>query len=72
MSSKNPFGDNPLGDEPGADPVRRLRSAATRIRGLRGQVAHDGLSPSASRTLLDELSTALDACAAALEEAGKD
>ncbi len=52
------------------DPVRRIRSAAVRIRTLRGQVGHDGLTPSGVRTLLDELTSALEAVAAALERQG--
>jgi hypothetical protein len=50
------------------DPVDRIRGCATKIRSLRGQVGHDGLTPSATRTLVDELSQALEAIANALEE----
>jgi uncharacterized protein (UPF0147 family) len=50
-----------------SDPAGRIRSAATRIRTLRGQVSHDGLTPSATRTLIDELTTALDEVAGALD-----
>jgi hypothetical protein len=35
---------------------------------LRSQVGHDGLTPSASRTLIDELTSALDEIAKALDE----
>lgn len=49
------------------DPARRIRSAATKIRSLRGQVGHDGLTPSATRTLIDELTGALEEIAGALE-----
>ena len=49
------------------DPAQRIRGAATRIRGLRSQVGHDGLSPSASRTLIDELTTVLEELARALD-----
>ena len=57
-------------DAPRMDPSRRIRAAATRIRGLRGQVGQDGLTPNAARTLIDELTTALDACAQALDADG--
>lgn len=49
------------------DPAARIRGAATRIRSLRAQVGHDGLTPSASRTLIDELTAALEEVAAALD-----
>jgi hypothetical protein len=49
------------------DPSQRIRGAVTRIRALRGQVGHDGLTPAASRTLIDELTTALEEVAAALD-----
>lgn len=49
------------------DPTRRIRASATKIRSLRGQVGHDGFTPSAARALLDEVAAALDACASALE-----
>jgi hypothetical protein len=55
-------------DAPRPDASRRIRSATSKIRQLRSQVGHDGLTPSAARTLLDELTAALDACASALEE----
>jgi len=55
-------------DAPAPDPVKRIRSAIVKIRSLRSQVGHDGLTPSAARTLLDELTLALDACASALEQ----
>ena len=48
------------------DASRRIRAAATRIRGLRGQVGHDGLTPNAARVLIEEVSAALDACAGAV------
>ena len=49
------------------DPASRIRGAATRIRGLRAQVGHEGLTPSATRTLIDELTMALDEVASALD-----
>jgi hypothetical protein len=42
------------------DPARRIRGAATRIRALRSQVGHDGLTPSGARTLIDELTAVLE------------
>jgi len=51
-----------------ADPAERIRSATTRIRSLQGQVGHDGLTPSASRTLIDELTKALEEVARALDQ----
>lgn len=54
-----------------ADPAGRIRSAAVRIRSLRGQVGHDGLTPSATRTLIDELTMALEEVAAALDQGKK-
>lgn len=56
-------------DAPKADPVRRIRSASTQLRQLRNRVGHDGLTPAAARTLIDEITKALDACAKALESA---
>jgi len=50
------------------DPAKRIRSSATRIRSLRSQVGHDGLSPSASRILIDELTAVLEELARVLEE----
>ena len=49
------------------DSSQRIRGASTRIRALRSQVGHDGLTPSGARTLIDELTTALDEIARALE-----
>jgi cytosine/adenosine deaminase-related metal-dependent hydrolase len=48
------------------DPPARIRSAAAKIRSLRSQVGHEGLTPSATRTLVDELASALDEVARAL------
>jgi hypothetical protein len=49
------------------DPASRVRAAVTKIRGLRAQVGHDGLTPSATRTLIDELTLALEEVATALD-----
>ena len=50
-----------------ANPGQRIRSSATKIRSLRSQVGHDGLTPTAARSLIDELSSALEEVAKALE-----
>jgi hypothetical protein len=49
-----------------ADPEQKLRSSAVKIRSLRSQVGHEGLTPSATRTLIDELASALETVADAL------
>lgn len=56
-------------DAPAPDPARRIRAAVVKLRSLRSQVGHDGLTPAAARTLLDEVSAALEACASAVEDA---
>ena len=78
---KNPFGDsdegsgrpvNPFGDEEApvsGDPTEAaatIEHAAARIRRLKQQVGAEGLSLSATRELIDQLTRALDAAAAAL------
>ncbi|HWV56556.1 MAG TPA: hypothetical protein VNZ57_03715 [Longimicrobiales bacterium] len=80
---KNPFGDdftpgrrpvNPFGDEveaPGGDPVIRIEHASRRIRALRSQLGAEGLSPSATRELLDEIAVALESIARAFRQAGE-
>jgi len=50
-----------------ADPAQRIRGSATRIRSLRTQVGHDGLTPAAARTLIDELTSVLEEVARALD-----
>jgi hypothetical protein len=54
-----------------ADPASRIRNAAIRIRALRSQVGHEGLTPSATRTLIDELTMALEEVASALDQEGR-
>jgi hypothetical protein len=49
------------------DPAQRIRSAAVKIRSLRGQVGHEGLTPSATRTLIDEVTSALEEVADVLD-----
>jgi uncharacterized protein (UPF0147 family) len=50
-----------------ADPSQRIRASAVRIRSLRSQVGHDGLTPAGARTLIDELTSALEEVATALD-----
>jgi hypothetical protein len=52
---------------PPADPLKRIRAAVVKLRSLRTQVGHDGLTPAGARTLLEEVAAGLEACAAALE-----
>lgn len=76
---KNPFGDdlpvhaprNPFADPdavPDDDPASTIEHASARIRRLRGQVGADGLTPSATREMLDQVTTALDAAARAIRK----
>ena len=51
-----------------ADPAQRIRGSATRIRSLRTQVGPDGLTPTAARTLIDELTSVLEEVARALDQ----
>ena len=57
-------------DAAAPDPARRIRAAAVKLRSLRTQLGHDGLTPSGARTLIDEITAALEACAQALEAKG--
>lgn len=41
-----------------------------KIRSLKSQVGHDGLTPSSARVLIDELGKALEACAQVSERTG--
>ena len=60
--SVSPFGDASAG----VGPQSRLRGAITRLRILRSQVGSDGLTPSATRSLVDEVVAALEAIRDAL------
>lgn len=77
--SRNPFGDdepirprrvNPFGEEPETQSPEaaagRIEQAARRVRSLRAQLGAEGLTPSATRELIDELASALEATASAL------
>lgn len=79
--AKNPFGDepagspkrvNPFGEETGAAAVEeaanRVEHAARKIRGLRTQMGAEGLTLSATRELIDEITGSLDAVARALRD----
>lgn len=60
--SVSPFGDASAG----VGPQSRLRGAITRLRILRSQAGSDGLTPSATRSLVDEVVAALEAIRDAL------
>lgn len=78
--SKNPFGDdatpgrkvNPFGEEGGRGSVEeaahRAEHAARKIRALRMQLGAEGLTLSATRELIDEVTGSLDAIARALRD----
>lgn len=85
MGAKNPFGDetfspqrlNPFGDDaaPGSteESINRIEHAARAVRRLKQQLGAEGLTLSATRELIDEVSQALDASARALRElSGRD
>jgi flagellin-like hook-associated protein FlgL len=80
MDPKNPFGDkpilpqrvNPFGEveEPGSmeEAIGRIEHAARSIRRLKQQLGAEGLTLSATRELIDDVSKALDASARALRD----
>jgi hypothetical protein len=76
---RNPFADdeplvppreNPFGDDEGEDTLDaallRIDHAARRVRQLQSQLGAEGLTISASRQMMTELSLALEAVARAL------
>jgi flagellin-like hook-associated protein FlgL len=76
MTHKNPFGNpgpgkrvNPFGDveETGTteEAIGRIEHAARTVRRLKGQLGAEGLTLSATREMIDEISKALDASARA-------
>jgi hypothetical protein len=79
---KNPFGDdtsdlqktNPFGDTDAnisvADAANRIEQAARKIRGLRSQLGSEGLTLPATRELIDEVASALEASAKVLRQIG--
>ncbi|CAN5857808.1 hypothetical protein BH23GEM9_BH23GEM9_09090 [soil metagenome] len=78
MSTRNPFGDdaslppraNPFGDEDSdasiAESINRIEHSARTVRRLKQQLGAEGLTLSATREMIDEVSKALDATARAL------
>lgn len=78
--ARNPFGDepltpqrrNPFGEEPDSstaeESIGRIEHAARTVRRLKQQLGAEGLTLSATRELIDELSAALDAAARALRD----
>ena len=84
MTRKNPFGDeseftpqraNPFGDgdEPTTreEAIVRIEHAARTVRRLKDRLGAEGLTLSATRELIDELSKALDATARVLRDLGR-
>jgi flagellin-like hook-associated protein FlgL len=80
MPSKSPFGDadsgsrrtNPFGDVEETisfdDALGRIEHASRSVRRLKTQLGAEGLTLSATREMIDELSKALDATSKALRE----
>lgn len=79
--AKNPFGDdvpagprrvNPFGDAGPTgtmeEALSRIEHSARAVRRLKTQLGAEGLTLSATRELIDELSLGLDAAARALRE----
>jgi hypothetical protein len=77
MPAKNPFGTggagqrvNPFGEEEETgtteEAVGRIEHAARTVRRLKSQLGAEGLTLSATREMIDEVSRALDATARAL------
>lgn len=79
---ENPFGDdlpvgrkvNPFGEDVDQESteaaIARVEQAAVKIRGLRSQIGAEGLTLPATRLLIDEVTSALDAVARALRTGG--
>lgn len=68
----NPFGDDDLRTTTPEEAAGTIEYAAARIRRLKQQVGAEGLSLSATRELIDQLSAALDAAAGALRGLKED
>lgn len=80
MGGRNPFGDdvafpqrvNPFGDPDSAgsteEAIGRIEHAARAVRRLKQQLGAEGLTLSATRELIDEVSQALDSSARALRD----
>ena len=84
MTKNNPFGDpseftpqrvNPFGDgeEPTSteESIARIEHAARTVRRLKDRLGAEGLTLSATRELIDELSKALDATARVMRDVTK-
>lgn len=79
--TKNPFDDiqtgrvNPFGDDEDPttfeDSILRIEHAARTIRRLKNQIGAEGITASANREMIDELSKALNATASALKDLSK-
>ena len=82
-TKKNPFGDdapkpvkrNPFGEQEDDEGVEgaanRIEHAARKIRLLRLQIGAEGMTLSATRDLIDEITASLDAMARALRDLDK-
>jgi hypothetical protein len=79
--AQNPFGDdspsrprrtNPFGEEDGSTSIdeaaERMEGAARKIRTLRTQIGAEGLTLPATRELIDQVASAIEAAAAALRQ----
>ena len=66
----NPFGD---GEEPTSreESIARIEHAARTVRRLKDRLGAEGLTLSATRELIDELSKALDATARVMRDVTK-
>jgi len=67
----NPFGDEPDEDENFEASLGRIEHASRTVRRLKQQLGAEGLTLSATRELIDELSKALDATARVLRNLEK-
>jgi flagellin-like hook-associated protein FlgL len=67
----NPFGEE---EETGTteEAIGRIEHAARTVRRLKSQLGAEGLTLSATREMIDELSRALDSTARALRNLSKD
>lgn len=63
---KNPFGDELHQSETAGEAASRIEISARKIRSLRSQLGAEGLTYAATRELIDEVATALEAAARAL------
>ncbi|MFW6079495.1 MAG: hypothetical protein ACODAE_07740 [Gemmatimonadota bacterium] len=66
---RDPFGEAPPAVEGAVDAANRIEQAARKIRGLRSRLGAEGLTPAATRELIDEIAAAFDAAARGLRGA---